>query len=135
MNDIIKALKNAQSISPWISKNKLINKDKRYERERKAKACVHFMTDVPNSKEGWEFIKTMKKYLHRGRYDIRLKGRGSRKVHGNQSYIPLPHAERYSVYIDQKIMDSNNPAYNSLSEYKTKQKLRDIRFEIDQLLK
>ena len=77
----------------------------------------------------------MKKYLHRGRYSIRLKGRGSRKVHGNQSYIPLPHAERYSVYIDQKIMDSNNPAYNSLSEYKTKQKLRDIRFEIDQLLK
>ena len=108
---------------------------KEKERIAKAKACVHFMTDVPNSKEGWEFIKTMKKYLHRGRYDIRLKGRGSRKVHGNQSYIPLPHAERYSVYIDQKIMDSNNPAYNSLSEYKTKQKLRDIRFEIDQLLK
>ena len=135
MNDIIKALKNAQSISPWISKNKLINKDKRYERERKAKACVHFLTDVPNSKEGWAFINQMKKYLHKGRYSIRLKGRGSRKVHGNQSYIPLPHAERYSVYIDQKIMDSNNPAYNSLSEYKTKQKLRDIRFEIDQLLK
>ena len=108
---------------------------KEKERIAKAKACVHFMTDVPNSKEGWEFIKTMKKYLHRGRYDIRLKGRGSRKVHGNQSYIPLPHAERYSVYIDQKIMDSNNPAYYSLSEYKTKQKLRDIRFEIDQLLK
>ena len=135
MNDVIKALKNAQSISPWISKNKLINKDKRYERERKAKACVHFLTDVPNSKEGWTFINQMKKYLHKGRYSIRLKGRGSRKVHGNQSYIPLPHAERYSVYIDQKIMDSNNPAYNSLSEYKTKQKLRDIRFEIDQLLK
>ena len=135
MNDIIKALKNAQSISPWISKNKLINKDKRYERERKAKACVHFLTDVPNSKEGWAFINQMKKYLHKGRYSIRLKGRGSRKEHGNQSYIPLPYAERYSVYIDQKIMDSNNPAYNSLSEYKTKQKLRDIRFEIDQLLK
>ena len=135
MNDIIKALKNAQSISPWISKNKLINKDKRYEREKKAKACVHFLTDVPNSKEGWAFINQMKKYLHKGRYSIRLKGRGSRKEHGNQSYIPLPHAERYSVYIDQKIMDSNNPAYYSLSEYKIKQKLRNIRFEIDQLLK
>ena len=104
-------------------------------RKAKEKACVHFLTNVPNSKEGWTFINQMKKYLHKGRYSIRLKGRGSRKVHGNQSFIPLPHAERYSVYIDQKIMDEHNAAYYSLSEYKIKQKLRNIRFEIDQLLK
>ena len=135
MNDIIKALKNAQSISPWISKNKLINKDKRYERERKAKACVHFLTNVPNSKEGWAFINQMKKYLHKGRYSIRLKGRGSRKVHGNQSFLPIPHAEHYSIYIDQKIMDGNNPAFYALNEYKIRQKLRNLRSEIDELLK
>jgi len=104
-------------------------------RKAKEKACVHFLTDVPNSKEGWAFINQMKKYLHKGRYSIRLKGRGSRKVHGNQSFIPLPYAERYSVYIDQKIMDEHNAAYYSLSEYKIKQKLRNLRSEIDELLK
>ena len=111
--------------------------DKRKEaiRKAKAKARVHFLTNVPNSKEGWDFINQMKKYLHKGRYSIRLKGRGSRKVHGNQSFIPLPHAEHYSVYIDQKIVDRNNPAFYSLQEYKIRQKLRNIRSEIDELLK
>jgi len=104
-------------------------------RKAKAKVRVHFLTNVPNSKEGWAFINLMKKYLHRGRYDIRLKGRGSRKEHGNQSFIPLPHAEHYSVYIDQKIMDEHNAAYYSQLEYKTIQKLRNIRSEIDELLK
>ena len=66
-------------------------------RKAKEKACVHFLTNVPNSKEGWAFINQMKKYLHKGRYSIRLKGRGSRKIHGNQSFIPLKYAEKYSV--------------------------------------
>ena len=135
MNDIIKALKNAQSISPWISKNKLINKDKRYERERKAKACVHFLTNVPNSKEGWAFINQMKKYLHKGRYSIRLKGRGSRKEHGDQRGIPIKYAERYSVYIDQKIKDDNHPAFYHSKVWKMKSKLYSLRAEIDELLK
>jgi hypothetical protein len=90
---------------------------------------------VPNSKEGWAFINQMKKYLHKGRYSIRLKGRGSRKEHGDQRGIPIKYAERYSIYIDHKIMDGNNPAFYSLQEYKTRQKLRDIRFQIDELLK
>ena len=104
-------------------------------RKAKADACVHFLTNVPNSKEGWDFINQLKKYLHKGRYSIRLKGRGSRKIHGNQSFIPLPHAEHYSIYIDQKIMDGHNAAFYSLQEYKIKQKLRNIRSEIDELLK
>jgi len=104
-------------------------------RKAKEKACVHFLTNVPNSKEGWAFINQMKKYLHKGRYSIRLKGRGSRKEHGDQRGIPIKYAERYSIYIDHKIMDGNNPAFYSLQEYKTRQKLRDIRFQIDELLK
>ena len=104
-------------------------------RKAREKACVHFLTSVPNSKEGWAFINQMKKYLHKGRYSLRLKGRGSRKEHGNQSFIPLPHAEHYSVYIDQKIMDGNNPSFYALEEYKIRQKLRNIRSEIDELLK
>ena len=108
---------------------------KRIARIAKEKACVHFLTNLPNSKEGWAFINQMKKYLHKGRYSIRLKGRGSRKEHGDQRGIPIKYAERYSIYIDHKIMDGHNPAFYSLQEYKTRQKLRDIRFQIDELLK
>tara|TARA_R100000951_G_scaffold52379_1_gene44089 strand:- start:1495 stop:1905 length:411 start_codon:yes stop_codon:yes gene_type:complete len=104
-------------------------------RKAKEKACVHFLTNVPNSKEGWAFINQMKKYLHKGRYSIRLKGRGSRKEHGNQSFLPIPHAEHYSIYIDHKIMDGRNPAFYALNEYKIRQKLRNLRSEIDELLK
>ena len=104
-------------------------------RKAKAKACVHFLTNVPNSKEGWAFINLMKKYLHRGRYDIRLKGRGSRKEHGNQSFIPLPHAEHYSIYIDNKIKDRNHPDFLQSKMWKMRSKLYNLRSEIDELLK
>ena len=104
-------------------------------RKAKAKVRVHFLTNVPNSKEGWAFINLMKKYLHRGRYDIRLKGRGSRKVHGNQSFIPLPHAEHYSIYIDNKIKDRNHPDFLQSKMWKMRSKLYNLRSEIDELLK
>ena len=132
--DVEKALKlcgSPMTYSQFYKKLKLTKE----QQKAKANACVHFLTDVPNSKEGWAFINQMKKYLHKGRYSIRLKGRGSRKVHGNQSFIPLPHAERYSIYIDQKIVDGNNPAFYALNEYKIRQKLRNLRSEIDELLK
>jgi len=104
-------------------------------RKKRERECIHFMTDIPNCKEGWDFINMMKKYLHKGRYSIRLKGRGSRKIHGNQSYIPLPYAERYSVYIDHKIKDRNNPQFYFEKEWKMDSALRRIRDEINQLLK
>ena len=103
-------------------------------RKKKEKECIHFMTGIPNSVEGWIFIKTMKKYLHKGRYSIRLKGRGSRKIHGNQSYIPLKYAERYSVYIDQKIKDINNPQFYFERDWKRDCALRKIRDNINELL-
>ena len=104
-------------------------------RKKKEKECIHFMTGIPNTVEGWIFIKTMKKYLHKGRYSIRLKGRGSRKIHGNQSYIPLPHAEYYSVYIDQKIKDRNNPQFFYEKEWKRDSDLRRIVADLNELLK
>jgi hypothetical protein len=100
------------------------------QRKAKANACVHFLTGVPNSNEGWAFIKQLKKYLHKGRYSIRLKGRGSRKIHGNQSFIPLKHAERYSIYIDYKIKDINSPGYNDSKVYTMEQKFRSIRGDL-----
>ena len=103
-------------------------------RKAKANACVHFMTGIPNSKEGWEFIKLMKKYLHKGRYSIRLKGRGSRKIHGNQSYVPLPHAEHYSIYIDQKIKDENNPQYFYEKKWKQESEIRRIIADLESIV-
>ena len=131
-NRLIEAIKHASDMRPW-KKKKVLDMAKRYERERKAKACVHFLTDVPNSKEGWAFINQMKKYLHKGRYSIRLKGRGSRKIHGNQSFIPLKHAEKYSVYIDYKIKDINSPGYNNSKVYTMEQKFRNIRGDLQSI--
>ena len=104
-------------------------------RKKREKECIHFMTGIPNSTEGWLFIHTMKKYLHKGRYSIRLKGRGSRKEHGNQSYIPLKYAEHYSIYIDQKIKDINNPQFFFERDWKRDCALRRIRDDINELLK
>ena len=123
--DVEKALKmcgSPMTYSQFWKKVKLTAE----QRKAKANACVHFLTGVPNSKEGWEFIKLMKKYLHKGRYSIRLKGRGSRKIHGNQSYVPLPHAEHYSIYIDQKIKDRNNPQFFYEKEWKKDSEIRRI---------
>jgi len=123
--EVVAALRLASAIKP--TKLQL--------RKKREKECIHFMTNVPNSKEGWEFIKLIKKYLHKGRYSIRLKGRGSRKIHGNQSYVPLPYAEHYSIYIDQKIKDVNNPQYFFERDWKRDCALRRIRDDINQLLK
>ena len=123
--EVVAALRLASAIKP--TKLQL--------RKKREKECIHFMTGIPNSQEGWDFIKLMKKYLHKGRYSIRLKGRGSRKLHGNQSYIPLPYAERYSMYIDQKIKDINNPQFFFERDWKRDCALRKIRDDINQLLK
>ena len=127
--DVVKALKlcgSPMTYSQFYKKLKLSKE----QQKAKANACVHFLTDVPNSKEGWAFINQFKKYLHKGRYSIRLKGRGSRKIHGNQSFIPLKYAEKYSVYIDYKIKDSNSPGYNNSKLWKYEMKFRNIRGDL-----
>jgi hypothetical protein len=132
--DVEKALKlcgSPMTYSQFYKKLKLTKE----QQKAKANACVHFLTNVPNSKEGWAFINQMKKYLHKGRYSIRLKGRGSRKEHGNQSFVPIPHAEKYSIYIDQKIKDRNHPDFLHTKMWKMRSKLYNLRSEIDELLK
>jgi len=133
-SDVEKALKlcgSPMTYSQFYKKLKLTKE----QQKAKANACVHFLTNVPNSKEGWAFINQMKKYLHKGRYSIRLKGRGSRKEHGNQSFVPIPHAEKYSIYIDQKIKDRNHPDFLHTKMWKMRSKLYNLRSEIDELLK
>ena len=130
--DVEKALKicgSPMTYSQFYKKLKLTKE----QQKAKANACVHFLTDVPNSKKGWAFINQMKKYLHKGRYSIRLKGRGSRKIHGSQSFIPLKYAEKYSVYVDYKIKDSNSPGYNDSKVYTMEQKFRNIRSNLQSI--
>jgi len=131
--DVVKALKmcgSPMTYRQFYKKVKLTEEQKK----AKANACVHFLTNVPNSNEGWAFINQLKKYLHKGRYSVRLKGRGSRKIHGNQSFIPLKHAEKYSVYIDYKIKDSNSPGYNDSKLWNYELKLRNVRGDLQQLI-
>jgi hypothetical protein len=47
----------------------------------------------------------------------------------------LPHAERYSIYIDQKIKDRNHPDFLQNKMWKMRSKLYNLRSEIDELLK
>jgi len=89
-------------------------------------ACVHFFHQIPNSKEGWDFIKGVRKFINKDRYRVRVLGRGSRKEHGTQSFIPLKHATNYSVYIDHKIMDRNHPDFLSRKFYKVRSQVSEL---------
>jgi hypothetical protein len=112
-NEVIQAIRNATNIQP-----KKTNKMK--------EACVHFFHQIPNSKEGWDFIKGVRKFINKDRYKVRVLGRGSRKEYGTQSFIPLKHATNYSVYIDHKIMDRNNPDFLSRKFYKVRSQVSEL---------
>lgn len=57
---------------------------------------------IPNTYEGKEFINLLKKFTNRKRWNIKVRGRGSRKEHGDQSDIPLDYAEWFAVYLSRK---------------------------------
>ena len=118
-NEVIQAIRNATNIQP-----KKTNKMK--------EACVHFFHQIPNSKEGWDFIKSARKFINKDRYRVRVLGRGSRKEHGTQSFIPLKHATNYSVYIDHKIMDRNHPDFLSRKFYRVRQQVSELNNIINQ---
>jgi hypothetical protein len=110
--EVIQAIKNATDIKP--------------KKEQKQFACVHYFHKIPNSKEGWDFIKSIRKFVNKDRYKVRILGRGSRKEYGTQSFIPLKHATNYSVYIDHKIMDRNHPDFLSNKFYKVRSQVSEL---------
>ena len=110
--EVIQAIRNATEI-------------KRRKEEKKF-ACVHYFHNIPNSKEGWDFIKGIRKFINKDRYKVRVLGRGSRKYYGTQSFIPLKHATNYSVYIDHKIMDRNHPDFLSRKFYKVRTQVSEL---------
>ena len=115
-NEVIQAIRNASAIKP--------------KKQNPQFACVHYFHNVPNSKEGWEFIKQVRKFINKDRYKIRVLGRGSRKEYGTQSFVPLKHSERYSIYIDHKIMDRNHPDFLS----RKFSKIRDQVYELNNII-
>ena len=109
--EVIQAIRNATNIQP---------------KKQKQFACVHYFHQIPNSKEGWDFIKSIRKFINKDRYKVRVLGRGSRKNYGTQSFIPLQHATNYSVYIDHKIMDRNHPDFLSNKFYKVRSQVSEL---------
>ena len=121
--EVVQAIRNAQNVQPKKQKDQF--------------ACVHFFHQIPNSKEGWDFIKGVRKFINKDRYKVRVLGRGSRKNHGTQSFIPLEHATNYSVYIDHKIMDRNHPDFLSRKFYDirmAKTKIETSIFELNNII-
>jgi len=109
---------------------------KRYKGQKKnQKSFVHYFYSIPANKEGKLFLRLLKKYLNKARYKIRVKGRGTRKYHGNGQNLPLKYAQHYAVYIDIKTMDQGNPAYFFNRDFKARLKLDDIKTKIQELNK
>ena len=88
---------------------------------------IHLLSNVPNDEFGKGVIKNLRKFLNTDRYKVRVRGRGSRKEHGNQSYIPLKNAEKFSIYVDQELMDYHNPHFNSNKLFQAERKIAELK--------
>ena len=74
--------------------------------------------EVPNNREGQSFIRHLKRYMNKGNYTVKLRGRhhdrvGTARRRGftlNYNHdIPLKYAERIAVYLECK----SNRKYNA----------------------
>jgi len=100
-----------------------------YEKTINGNIPIHLLSNVPNNEEGKKVIEDLRKYLNKSRYKVRVRGRGTRKEYGTQSYIPLQYAEKFSIYVDQSIMDYNNPHYLSEEQWATERKIEKLELE------
>ena len=96
---------------------------------------IHLLSNVPNDDGGKKVINDVRKYLNKNRYKIRVRGRGTRKEHGDQSYIPLQYAERFSIYVDQNINDYNNPSYYYGRVWKLEEENRELKRKLSAITK
>tara|TARA_R100000664_G_scaffold7859_1_gene13181 strand:+ start:3838 stop:4164 length:327 start_codon:yes stop_codon:yes gene_type:complete len=104
-------------------------------KKKKKDLSVHFMTKIPNNKEGHRFIKMIRKHLNKDRYRLVIRGRGSRRWFGNQSYIPLENSSHYSLYFYQRIKDQNNPDHWHSKFWSVRTKLWSIEGKLKEILK
>jgi hypothetical protein len=70
------------------------------------KGCGYMFSEIPNDTEGQEFVDTMKKYLNRDSYKMRVRGqhikpelRGTGATYWGQSKAESTHMR---IYIDKK---------------------------------
>ena len=87
---------------------------------------IHLLSNVPNDEFGKGVIKNLRKFLNTDRYKVRVRGRGSRKEYGDQSYIPLKNAEKFSIYVDHELMDYHNPHFNSNKLFQAERKINEL---------
>ena len=95
---------------------------------------IHLLSNVPNDEFGKGVIKNLRKFLNTDRYKVRVRGRGSRKEHGDQSYIPLKNAEKFSIYVDHELMDYHNPHFNSNKLFQAERKIDELQTDFLKLL-
>ena len=88
---------------------------------------IHLLSNVPNDEFGKGVIKNLRKFLNTDRYKVRVRGRGSRKEYGAQSYIPLKNAEKFSIYVDHELMDYHNPHFNSNKLFQAERKIAELK--------
>ena len=88
---------------------------------------IHLLSNVPNDEFGKSVIKNLRKFLNTDRYKVRVRGRGSRKEYGDQSYIPLKNAEKFSIYVDHELMDYHNPHFNSNKLFQAERKIAELK--------
>jgi hypothetical protein len=104
----------------------------------------NLFVDIPNTEEGRQAIKTIRKYINRDLVKtIRLRGRGSRvkvakKLGRNprafDQCLPLKHSERMTLYLDYNKQNPseynvevlNDEIRNLKSEMKKLQRWRDF---------
>ena len=115
-----------ETIEKVVRNCERIKKRKKERKNSQGQVCVHYFSKIPNNEEGLKFIKSIRKFVNKERYKVRVLGRGSRKIHGNAYSIPLKHSETFSVYIDHKIMDRNHPNYLSNKFYKVRQLIEEL---------
>jgi hypothetical protein len=87
----------------------------------KNKLNKNLFVDIPNTEEGREAIKTIRKYINRDLVKtIRTRGRGSRTKVAKQlgrhprsfdQSLPLKHSERMTLYLDY---NKKNPSANNV---------------------
>lgn len=94
---------------------------------------IHLLSNVPNNEEGKKVIEDLRKYLNKNRYKVRVRGRGTRKEYGTQSYIPLKYAEKFSIYVDQDILDYNNPIYYSSKVWELESENRELKKKLSKI--
>ena len=100
----------------------------------------NLFVDIPNTEEGREAIKTIRKYINRDLVKtIRLRGRGSRvkvaKKLGRHprsfdQSLPLEHSERMTLYLDY---NKKNPSANNVEALQDE--IRNLRSANNRLMK